>query len=42
MIGFMIGCLVGSTVGILAASLCAAAGHSDREMNCTDLDDKIR
>lgn len=42
MIGFIIGCMVGGTVGVFATSLCVAAGHSDREMNCTDLDDEIR
>ena len=41
MIGFMIGCILGSTVGIFATCLCVAAGHSEREMNCTEFRDEI-
>ena len=42
MIGFMIGCMVGGIVGIFVTSLCVTAGHSDREMNCTEFRDEIR
>ena len=36
MIGFLIGCMVGGTVGVTAACLCVAAGQADRAMNRTD------
>ena len=42
MIGFVIGCMLGGIVGIFVTSLCVTAGHSDREMRCTDLEDDIR
>ncbi|MBQ8927511.1 MAG: DUF3789 domain-containing protein [Oscillospiraceae bacterium] len=31
MIGFLIGCMVGGTVGMTATCLCVAAGRSDRD-----------
>lgn len=36
MIGFLIGCIIGGTVGITAACLCVAAAQADREINRTN------
>lgn len=36
MIGFLIGCVVGGTVGMTVICLCVAAGQADKEMNLTD------
>lgn len=36
MIGFLIGCMVGGTVGIFTMCLCRAAAEADRCMNITD------
>ncbi len=36
MMEFLIGCVVGGTVGTVATCLCAAAGQSDKQLNHTD------
>ena len=33
MLGFVIGCMVGGTVGLVTACCCAAAGNADRHMD---------
>ncbi len=38
MIGFIIGCIVGGTVGVFAMCCCVAAKEADKGMNYTDLD----
>ena len=32
MLGFLIGCMVGGTVGVTAMCLCAAASNADRHL----------
>lgn len=36
MIEFLIGCVVGGTVGMTVTCLCVVAGQADKEMNYTD------
>ncbi len=38
MIGFLIGCMVGGTVGIFIMCLCRAASEADKCMDSTDFD----
>ncbi len=33
MLGFVIGCMVGGTVGLVTACCCVAAGNADRHMD---------
>ena len=41
MIGFILGSMFGGTVGVVAMCLCVAAKEADREMGCTDYEDKV-
>lgn len=41
MIEFILGSMFGGAIGVFAACLCAAAGQADREMGCTDSEEKI-
>ena len=36
MIGFIIGCMTGGTIGLFTTCLCVAAKQSDRELGCDD------
>ena len=38
MLGFIIGLIIGGTVGVFAMDLCIAAGQADKRENCTDSD----
>lgn len=38
MIGFIVGCMVGGTVGIFTMCLCRAASDADKCMDSTDSD----
>ncbi|MDE6788491.1 MAG: DUF3789 domain-containing protein [Ruminococcus sp.] len=38
MIGFIVGCMVGGTVGIFTMCLCRAASEADKCMDSTDSD----
>ncbi len=35
MLGFIIGLIVGGTVGVITMALCTAAGQADKCENCT-------
>lgn len=39
MIGFIIGCVVGGTVGVVAMSCCITAKEADRHIDYTDSDE---
>lgn len=41
MIGFIIGSMVGGTIGVFATCLCVAAGRADRGMDCTNFEDNF-
>ena len=38
MLGFIIGLIIGGTVGVFAMALCITAGQADKRENCTDSD----
>ncbi|MFR7867994.1 DUF3789 domain-containing protein [Ruminococcus bicirculans (ex Wegman et al. 2014)] len=38
LLGFIIGLIIGGTVGVFAMALCIAAGQADKRENCTDSD----
>ncbi len=38
MIGFIVGCMVGGTVGIFTMCLCRAASEADKCMDSTDFE----
>ena len=38
MLGFIIGLIVGGTVGVITMCLCAAARQADKHENCTGSD----
>ena len=38
MLGFIIGLIIGGTVGVFAMALCINAGQADKRENCTDSD----
>lgn len=38
MIGFIVGCMVGGTIGIFTMCLCIAASDADKCMDSTDSD----
>lgn len=39
MIGFLIGCVVGGTIGVVAMCCCVAAKEADKGLDCTDSDE---
>ncbi len=39
MLGFLIGLMVGGTMGVLTTCLCTAASEADRCMDSTDCDE---
>ena len=38
LLGFIIGLIIGGTVGVFAMALCITAGQADKRENCTDWD----